>query len=75
MIQNKDNIEENFLGFFDEKQKIKMQSNGYTCIVCNKTFKEKGNLKTHERIHVITLLNVDWRKTIYLRFQWLCTEI
>lgn len=28
---------------------------------CQKIFKEKGNLKTHIRVHVKKIFNLDWR--------------
>jgi hypothetical protein len=55
MIQNAQNREEN-MEFFDKKfeltEEFKPFKELHTCRICAKSFKEKGNLKTHERIHV-----------------------
>jgi hypothetical protein len=37
---------------FGHKTNSKNQAGIYVCLVCNKSFKEKVNLKIHERIHV-----------------------
>jgi hypothetical protein len=34
---------------------LKGETSKYQCIECDKSFKEKGNLKTHLRKHVIIL--------------------
>jgi hypothetical protein len=59
---------------YEENLKNETQNYRNSCKVCFKTFKEKGNLKIHERIHVIMLFNIDGRETFYLQFHGLLKE-